>query len=264
MKKGSKASDETRAKMSKAHQGKKRGPMSIEQRKKLSIARTGTKLSPETRAKQSESHKGNKSFTGKHLSASHRANVSKALRGKPKSQHMKDALRDYRENREPEEVKEARRQRTIESNKARKGEKLSDRARYNVMMGTLFNPDGTEKDRYISEPERHINEYLSKYFEVISQYLIPKIKYPHPYDMLVKLTNGIDLLLEFDGQFWHSPKNPGWDPKKDQLRSELAEKYGYKFLVIREEDYRKKGNLKFVKSQIAKFMPEFANMHLNN
>ena len=51
---------EIRAKMSVSHTGKKRGPMSEEQKAKLRLAHLGKKLSPEHKAKISESGKGTK------------------------------------------------------------------------------------------------------------------------------------------------------------------------------------------------------------
>lgn len=61
--KGKLHSEEARKKMSEARTGKKRGPMSEEQKKKLSKAHKGRHLSEEHKRKLSEAHKGKK---GKH------------------------------------------------------------------------------------------------------------------------------------------------------------------------------------------------------
>jgi group I intron endonuclease len=54
---GVKLSDATRLKMSVAHTGKKKGPMSEDTKKKISAAKTGRTLSDETRAKMSAAAK---------------------------------------------------------------------------------------------------------------------------------------------------------------------------------------------------------------
>lgn len=122
--KGKHHSEEARKKMSKTRKGKKCGPLSEEQKRKISEAlkgKTGMKRghfseehkrkiseahkgrhpSEETRRKMSEAHKGeNNEFYGKHHSEEVRRKISEAKKGKPshnKGRHWKfvDGKRVY-------------------------------------------------------------------------------------------------------------------------------------------------------------------------
>jgi len=111
-----------------------------------------------------------------------------------------------------------------------------------------------------SSLELDIISYLSAYFPVQSKYYIPGSDYLHPYDLYVKLPN-CDLLIEVDGDYWHSGKNPKWDYNKDKDREINALKYGYKFLIIRESDYINNRYIAYVKSLISGIYPPFKDMH---
>lgn len=117
--------------------------------------------------------------------------------------------------------------------------------------------------KYQSDPEVKIAKYLSNYFEVRQQFQIPNSGYLHPYDMLVSLP-GIELLIEFDGDYYHSPKCRYYDSVADAEREIQAKKHNYEFLVIKESDYWNNQELKFVKSRISDYYPEFADMHLTD
>ena len=85
-------SEDARRKMSEAHKGKKRKPLSAETRRKISEANKGKSRnfgrtrSEETRRKISEAKKGKKNpFFGKKHSAEHRRKISEANKGKPRS-----------------------------------------------------------------------------------------------------------------------------------------------------------------------------------
>jgi hypothetical protein len=229
---------------------------------KRSASQTGLRRSKETRRKMSEARKGMK-FTEEHrynLSISHtgyvmpdstKAKISATETGRKwsKEQHSKQ---DGKCNIPPEASARGR----ANSLKKIKGKKLKKSTLIKRAKTIASNP---KDPRYVSNAESRILNYLKNYFEVYPQFIIDG--YYHPYDMLVKLTNGIDLLIEYDGDYWHSSRNPRWDSYKDAQREFDAVGNGYEFLIIKESEFRK-GDLKFVKSQVAKFMPEFANMHL--
>lgn len=112
--------------------------------------------------------------------------------------------------------------------------------------------------KFISDPELEIANYLSKYFKVTKQFLIEQSNSCHRFDILVELPN-TNLLIEFDGSYWH--RNQDYDNDERKL---LALSYGYSYLVIREHEYYSKGRLKFAKSEVAKFYPELLNYHLSD
>lgn len=83
---GMQMSDETRRKMSEAAKGKKRGPMSVEQKAYFSALYKGRNLSPETKAKMSASR------TGRKFSDESKAKMSAAAKGRPKSEEHRAKL----------------------------------------------------------------------------------------------------------------------------------------------------------------------------
>lgn len=107
--------------------------------------------------------------------------------------------------------------------------------------------------KYISNFESEIVNYLKCFFKLHQQYRIKNSRFKHPYDMMIELPNGINLIIEADGDHWH---NGGW---YDQLRGKVASKHGYAYLEIRQSDYNKKGRLKYVKQLVSSFFPEFIN-----
>jgi hypothetical protein len=97
---GLRHSDESRAKMSKAHKGVK---LSESHRRNSAAARIGRPVSQETREKQSKSHQGQKPTAaaikatvdmrrGRPLSEEHRKNISLASRGKPAPNRSKPSV----------------------------------------------------------------------------------------------------------------------------------------------------------------------------
>ena len=105
----------------------------------------------------------------------------------------------------------------------------------------------------ISKFELEIVEYLKCFFPVHQQFHINESKFHHPYDLKVDLPNGIELLIEADGDYWH---NRGW---YDKLRGKVAIKHGYAYLEIRQSEYNKNGRLKYLKRRVSEFFPDLMN-----
>lgn len=110
---------------------------------------------------------------------------------------------------------------------------------------------------FMSKPEKIIYSYLSNYFITKTQYRIKG--YNHPYDIYVLLPNGIQLLLEFDGNYWHKDTD-----YKDDNREHIALFNGYAYMVIKESDYYNYNGLQFVKTIISNYYPEVETYQLKN
>lgn len=81
-----------------------------------------------------------------------------------------------------------------------------------------------------SQKELAILRILRKYQgEVIHNYLIPNSNYAHPYDYYIPSLN---LLIEFDGKYWHRNDDPNYDQ-----RAIIARDRHYNYLIIHEDDY---------------------------
>lgn len=204
----------------------------------------GYKLSEETKLKMSKSSMGNPGFTGKHTEES-KKKMSEKRKGHPYYGPPKDPESAYKK---------------ISKSNTGKKRSLEAKAKYSK-AAVIRNASNMHT---VSNPELHIKSYLMRYgFEFKSQYVIILGEFHHSYDFLIKLPNGIKLLMEYDGEYWHSSKNPKWSLEKDLKRETVAKELGYQFCVIKSSGYDK-DNLKYVKSKIAKFYPEFADMHLSD
>lgn len=203
----------------------KRGPLSDETKRKLSEINRGKIQPQEVRDKISKANRGRVSaMKGKHHRESSRLKISKVVAG---------SKNPFFNKHHDEKTKEQIRKSMAEYLESHEDSKL-----------------------WTSEAERRIFKYLSNYFEVIPQFLIEG--YSHPYDMLVKLPNSVNLLIEYDGDYWHKGTDYSNDPRKI-----TAKDNGFEFLVIKESDYFNNGQLKYAKSKVAEYFPELLNYHLN-
>jgi len=193
------------------------------------------KSSESTRLKVSKSLKGNQRKRGKTESSATRLKKSKSLKGNTNSKgqdnhahigrihiHKGDRTRSV----PPEEL----------DSYLNRGYKLGESPKH------VRNKRANHSE---SKPEKDIRKYLiSKGIKVIAQYQIPNE--PHHFDFYLPDYN---LLAEFDGTYWHRSQDYNNDP-----RQILAEKYNYRYLVIKESDYVTKGRLKYVKSRFSKYI----------
>ena len=83
---GGKPTEETKAKLSAAHKGKKQKPRTEEHKAKISAAHKGIKYTEETKAKMSASHKGRKM---KPFTEEHKAKISASRKGKKHTEEAK-------------------------------------------------------------------------------------------------------------------------------------------------------------------------------
>lgn len=56
----------------------------------------------------------------------------------------------------------------------------------------------------------------------------------HPYDAYVVEKH---CLVEIDGDYWHSKRNPKYKPERDKLRGVKALEEGYNFYLLKESEY---------------------------
>lgn len=86
-----------------------------------------------------------------------------------------------------------------------------------------------------SKKEKSLVKMLRKRFYVKIQAYISN-SYHHPYDILL-----VDFmtLIEFDGDYWHSKKNPNWSKSHDERRRIEAERRGYTFIIVKESEWDK-------------------------
>lgn len=172
--------------------------------------------------------------------------------GKKQSQKFKDAMQRFlRSNRNPS-----------------KGAKKQEQMRLNNPM---FNPEIRKKNAdaqvrhlqsmeypFTSKGERDIADYLEKLFPLFRQYKIKGSE--HQYDMMVKLPDGNNLIIEYDGEHYHDLSIPlDKDPRYIH-----AINNGYKFLKITDIDYHNNRRIAFVRSEIAKIYPGIVNMHTSS
>ena len=194
----------------------------------------GKHHSEETKHKISLAFKGsNHPLYGKHLSDDTKHKISKAVKG---YKHSKLTIEHLR--------------------LAKLGKKQSEetRKKRSISMSLAI----AKSNKFRSKQELECLNYLSNYFITKSQYRIIGSNYMHPYDIYVLLPNGIQLLIEFDGDYWHKDTN-----YKDDKREQVANMYGYGYIVIKGSDYNKYGKI-ILKEAVIAYCPEVEHYKLSD
>lgn len=190
----------------------------------------------------------NNPFYGRHHSAETRIIISESAKGREgywKGKHLSSKSRS--------KISESR-AKYVGVNHPRYG-KHWDNDHKQILRDKQISYLRNRDEPFVSNTELKIRNYLSNYFELIPQFHFSRSS--HRYDMLIKLPNEINLLLEYDGSKFH--KDLETDPRELEARL-----HGYEFLVIKESDYHANQGLKYVKSKVAEFFPDLLSYHLHN
>lgn len=103
----------------------------------------------------------------------------------------------------------------------------------------LINYIKSNPRKYTSKPEKELIKFLIDLYgedKVHPQFQIPDSKFIHPYDVMLDHPKG-NILIEFDGTFYHSKAFKGYSESKDKQREYSAMNHGYKFIVVTEAEY---------------------------
>lgn len=93
--------------------------------------------------------------------------------------------------------------------------------------------------KFTSKPEKELIKFLIDLYgedKVHPQFQIPDSKFIHPYDVMLEHPKG-NILIEFDGTFYHSKAFKGYSESKDKQREYSAMNHGYKFIIVTEAEY---------------------------
>lgn len=233
MKKGSKHSEKAKRRMSEMKKGKTRKPFSIEHRKRISEnnywkGKTGywkgkkrEPFSEETKRRMSESKKGqNNPNFGKELSEEHRKRI-----GENSARYWKGKVGPTFGRKHSEETK-------IKMALAR--QKYQEK-NFNTLRNISKN--------YFTDIERIFKEFLEKYD--IEYSYNERIGFYFPDFIIFD-----NVIIECDGDFWHSEENKFYSKDKEEERDKCLEDKGYLVFHLSEKEIR--NNLKSAFCRILK------------
>lgn len=248
------------------------GPMSKSHKDKISKALIGIvrPKKPHKPKKHREGIKGKHAYYDpetlkiRFLSEDQALNHPKLIKGNPntsKANSSRIITDEYRRNLSEgskyKNLSESAKKHYKGSHLGKKNPPLSDEAKLRMSISAVKRV-ARNKHNYRSTAEIQIAEGLSKFFDVTPQFIIKGVR--HAYDMLIKFP-GVNLLLEYDGDYYHSSRCRFHDPVKDAQRKIDAESNGYGFLIIKEREFKKYG-FSIVKSKISEYYPPILDMNL--
>jgi len=197
---GKKHSKESRRRMSESHKGKRH---SEETKKKISknhVGMKGKEHSEEAKEKMSRSHEG------KILSEEHKKNISESCRG---------------------------------TNHPMYGKKHSERTKLKIAI-TIAKVFEENHNNF-----RHTSKNYFTGIELIVKNFLEKhsIKYKHNMRVGYYFPDFIildNVILECDGEYWHSENNKDYSEEREKKRDKYLEKKGYLVFHLTEENIRKR------------------------
>jgi hypothetical protein len=201
--------------------------------KNPNVHRGRLKFSDEARKNMSKAH------NGKPLSDANKKSLSISLRGNTNSvgSHSNKGYTIIVYQDKEYWIKKAESKQFIANHPGAKIGQSSKHRRKNSKGVTNYISNNPRK--FTSKPEKELIKFLIDLYgedKVHPQFQIPDSKFIHPYDVMLEHPKG-NILIEFDGTFYHSKAFKGYSESKDKQRKYSAMNHGYKFIIVTETEY---------------------------